>query len=260
MFALRSWVTLECRTRRKERQVPSGPFICSYCRASCERGTSACPNCGAPLDQPGSLRVSDADRDRAISQLTSHFEAGRLTPEEFDDRSGRALRARTQGELTALLADLPPVGAPLMDPAAGAPGVRRRPPGGISRLPVILVIIVVVLVVSGVQHHQSLIGLAPVLAGLFFLIRRRANAGRWPGEGDERGIGLDLRRDERRLRHDERHLRHNGLDLGRGDWDLRRDGRDLRRDDWALRRDDRDMRRDLRQLRRDDRDRRHSRR
>jgi hypothetical protein len=56
---------------------------------------------------PGDLRVSDADRDRALSELSEAFRVGRITAEEFDQRSGQALRARTGKELTALLADLP---------------------------------------------------------------------------------------------------------------------------------------------------------
>ena len=55
----------------------------------------------------GSLRVSDADRDRAIAELSEHFQAGRLTTEELEDRTGRALQARTAGELAELFTDLP---------------------------------------------------------------------------------------------------------------------------------------------------------
>jgi hypothetical protein len=55
----------------------------------------------------GSLRVSDADRDRALSELSEAFQAGRITAGELDQRSGRALSAQTGEELTALLADLP---------------------------------------------------------------------------------------------------------------------------------------------------------
>jgi hypothetical protein len=55
----------------------------------------------------GDLRVSDADRDRAVHELGEAFKAGRLTPDEFGERSGEALSARTGSELTALLADLP---------------------------------------------------------------------------------------------------------------------------------------------------------
>ena len=55
----------------------------------------------------GGLRVSDADRDRAIAELSEHFQAGRLTAEELEDRTGRALQARTAGELAELFTDLP---------------------------------------------------------------------------------------------------------------------------------------------------------
>lgn len=55
----------------------------------------------------GDLRVSDADRDRAMHELSGAFQAGRLTADEFDERSGQALSARTGKELTGLLADLP---------------------------------------------------------------------------------------------------------------------------------------------------------
>jgi len=38
------------------------------------------------------IRVSDAERDQAIAELSEHFQAGRLTQDEFDDR--RAKRSR----------------------------------------------------------------------------------------------------------------------------------------------------------------------
>jgi hypothetical protein len=53
------------------------------------------------------IRAADADRDAALTQLSEHFAAGRLTAEELDERSGRALRARTMGELDELMRDLP---------------------------------------------------------------------------------------------------------------------------------------------------------
>jgi hypothetical protein len=53
------------------------------------------------------LRVGDAERDSAVSALGEHFAAGRLTHEEFDERSTAAWSARTAGELTALFTDLP---------------------------------------------------------------------------------------------------------------------------------------------------------
>jgi hypothetical protein len=55
----------------------------------------------------GDFRVSDADRDRALSDLSTAFQAGRITADEFDQRSEQVLRSRTGRELTAPLADLP---------------------------------------------------------------------------------------------------------------------------------------------------------
>ena len=56
---------------------------------------------------PGDLRVSDADRDLALSELADALEVGRITSDEFDQRSAQVLRARTGRELTDPLADLP---------------------------------------------------------------------------------------------------------------------------------------------------------
>src|SRR6202050_1409500 len=62
----------------------------------------------ATRDYPaGDLRVCDADRDRALCELSEAFQVGRITAGEFDQRSQQALAARTGSELTALLADLP---------------------------------------------------------------------------------------------------------------------------------------------------------
>lgn len=47
------------------------------------------------------IRASDAERDRAIARLSEHYQADRLTAGELEDRSGRALRARTGTQLAA---------------------------------------------------------------------------------------------------------------------------------------------------------------
>ena len=54
-------------------------------------------------------RVSDADRNRAVTQLREHVVEGRLTLDEFSERVGTALQARTRGDLVAVMADLPTV-------------------------------------------------------------------------------------------------------------------------------------------------------
>jgi Domain of unknown function (DUF1707) len=50
-----------------------------------------------PVDSNRTLRVSDADRDAAVSELGEHFQDGRLDRDELEDRTGRALRARRIG-------------------------------------------------------------------------------------------------------------------------------------------------------------------
>jgi Domain of unknown function (DUF4190)/DUF1707 SHOCT-like domain len=55
----------------------------------------------------GQMRASDRDRDTANGLLRNAFAEGRLTKEEYDERSGRALTATTIGQLQALTADLP---------------------------------------------------------------------------------------------------------------------------------------------------------
>jgi class 3 adenylate cyclase len=58
------------------------------------------------------VRVADAERDRAVTQLREHTVEGRLTLDEFTQRVGLALQARTQGDLHAAMADLPEVAVP----------------------------------------------------------------------------------------------------------------------------------------------------
>jgi hypothetical protein len=59
------------------------------------------------VSDSSSLRVADADREQLAEDLREHMLAGRLTPEEFEERLGRAYKATTRGELDALKEDLP---------------------------------------------------------------------------------------------------------------------------------------------------------
>ncbi|MGA2804415.1 MAG: DUF1707 domain-containing protein [Acidimicrobiales bacterium] len=65
-------------------------------------------------------RVSDSERDHVVAMLRDHLAIGRLTLDEFSERTGTALAARTRGDLDAVLADLPVASEPLAQPA------RRR--------------------------------------------------------------------------------------------------------------------------------------
>jgi Domain of unknown function (DUF1707)/Cell wall-active antibiotics response 4TMS YvqF len=59
------------------------------------------------VSEPPELRISDADRERAIKRLDGAVAEGRLTMSEFDERLAGVLRARTGSDLTPYLADLP---------------------------------------------------------------------------------------------------------------------------------------------------------
>src|SRR4249919_1583462 len=103
----------------------------------------------ATRDHPsGSLRVSDADRDRAIAELSEHYQAGRLTTEELEDRTGRALQARTAADLAALFTDLPRRQAPMTGAtttsvASTAPaGPAKSWPARVSVAPVTILAVV----------------------------------------------------------------------------------------------------------------------
>ena len=65
------------------------------------------------------LRIGDAERDAAMSALREHFAAGRLTFDELTDRIDGALTAKTQGQIDALMADLPQIRS---TPAKKEPG------------------------------------------------------------------------------------------------------------------------------------------
>jgi hypothetical protein len=135
----------------------------------------------------GAFRASDAERDRALAELTEAFEAGRLTQEEFDDRSGQALAARTGNELAALLADLPP-GESTPPPSSPSP---RRSAVSAAALVVTGAAIVAVVVIASQADHHDLFGSLPIpVVALVVLVRLlsrwRGDPGRRTGPG-ERG-------------------------------------------------------------------------
>jgi hypothetical protein len=74
-----------------------------------ERTVSAVVNEPSQPPSDSGLRASDADRERLVDELEQHAIAGRLTTDEFEERTGQAYEARTVGQLEALRHDLPPV-------------------------------------------------------------------------------------------------------------------------------------------------------
>jgi len=77
----------------------------------------------------GPIRIGDAERDQAVAVLSEHFVAGRLTQDEFEERSNQATRARYADDLSPLFADLPESAASQPGPRTWSPGFRPGPQG-----------------------------------------------------------------------------------------------------------------------------------
>ena len=72
------------------------------------------------------LRVSDQDRDQAARELREHYAAGRLDDDELNARLHAVYAARTDRELAATRAELPPLPATLEDERAELIERRRH--------------------------------------------------------------------------------------------------------------------------------------
>src|SRR5215469_6089058 len=75
------------------------------------------------------IRASDSDREHAVEALRDQYAEGRLTLEEFDERTSAAYAAKTWTDLRELTSDLPvrlsfgPASAAVVPGSgAGAPG------------------------------------------------------------------------------------------------------------------------------------------
>jgi len=78
------------------------------------------------------MRVSDADREATAAELREHYASGRLTLDELNERVNQAFAAKTRGDLTAVMHDLPSLRPGMTPPAAGQPssGAGWGGPGG----------------------------------------------------------------------------------------------------------------------------------
>ena len=128
-----------------------------------------------PQVRKGPVRIGDAERDQAVSALGEHFAAGRLTREEFDERSDQAVRARYAADLAPLFDDLP---SP--EPAMPPRMVRRPgpPPPFFLLAPVLMVALVI----------TAILATAPWVLWIFFWIAlfsgpwgRRWHSRQWHG-------------------------------------------------------------------------------
>jgi hypothetical protein len=95
-------------------------------------------------------RASDTERERVAERLREACLEGRLAPDELDERLAVAFAARTRGELTPLLADLPspvaerpelPAGARPLTPARRRPSAARLAGGTLAALVTLVVVL-----------------------------------------------------------------------------------------------------------------------
>jgi hypothetical protein len=84
------------------------------------------------------VRVSDADRQATIDQLSRHTGDGRLTLEDFETRVDEAWRAKTHGDLQHVLRELP----------VARPRIRQRYSERMIRAAAVWVVLLVVAAIA----------------------------------------------------------------------------------------------------------------
>jgi Domain of unknown function (DUF1707) len=130
------------------------------------------------------MKASDADRDAVVAALSEHFQAGRLTSEELEERTGHALAARTLDQLDELTADLP-------DPRPAGPTAPVAPPhrpGYPVMVPLVVVPLAVLTIIAlalGTGAGMHAWGIWWVIPVALLIARRLAGP---------RGIRRDFRR------------------------------------------------------------------
>lgn len=94
---------------------------------------------------PHDVLASDLERERVAEALRGHAAAGRLDPDELDERLGVAYAARLRADLLPLLADLP-------TPAAPRPRTRRRAVPDVVPLVVLAATLIAIWALTGAGY------------------------------------------------------------------------------------------------------------
>lgn len=76
---------------------------------------------------PHALRIGDAERDAVAADLGEHYAAGRLTLDELNERLTAVFDAKTYGQLTRIMSDLPGPGRLASFAPPPPPPVEFRP-------------------------------------------------------------------------------------------------------------------------------------
>jgi len=132
------------------------------------------------------LRASDADRERAVDFLRRHAAEGRLDVEELSDRVGKALSAKTLGELDDLAYDLPADGPALLPQAPPPPTRTSAAPFIFGRVALIYLLFLFGLGV-GRGMHALVVPLVLVLLFTLRMVRRTARRAAGSGRRSMRG-------------------------------------------------------------------------
>lgn len=111
------------------------------------------------FENPGP-RASDADRDQAVEQLKTAFVQGMLAKDEFGQRIGLALAARTRADLAAITADIP------AEAAGTSPPVPRDRPRRNPSVKVGAAIVAAPILAGGILTAAQ----DGPLAGAFFIV------------------------------------------------------------------------------------------
>ena len=84
--------------------------------------TNATKQYSRQLPKDRNLRASNQDRDAVADILRRQHTEGRIDTDEFAERYGHCIEAKTYAQLDELVADLPPEAEPALGVAAGAGG------------------------------------------------------------------------------------------------------------------------------------------
>lgn len=144
---------------------------------------------------PDWMRASDEDRQRVVDALQEQTGQGRLSLQEFDQRSTDAYAAITLGELRKLISDLPidvlPLGAISNTPYSNHLSRSAADPMSITRqslsprmrrMLTVATVVLLVMVVAGtatsIAMHTFFLPLPLLILGFVLL---RGSRGRGPG-------------------------------------------------------------------------------
>jgi hypothetical protein len=157
------------------------------------------------MTDDGGIRASDADREHIVEILREAYSTGRLTLDEFDERTTLAFAAKTWGGLRDLTRDLPrqarleiPQPEPQIKPARDKPLPVSAPPPRRGLSPMLPILVIWLGIALTAREPYAFI---PVLVILFMLLRlatrpprshrpgpdqRPGDHGQGPGDGTGR--------------------------------------------------------------------------